>query len=38
MATVVAKTVVILGAGFAGISLARELARLTKKILPSKSI
>ena len=31
MATVEAKTVVILGARFAGISLAREFARLTKK-------
>lgn len=31
MATTEAKRVVILGAGFAGISLARELARLTKK-------
>jgi NADH dehydrogenase len=31
MTTVAAKTVVILGAGFAGISLAKELSRLTKK-------
>jgi NADH dehydrogenase len=31
METVAAKIVLILGAGFAGISLAKELARLTKK-------